>query len=147
MFFPEQRVRVFLYGQPVDMRRSYDGLYALARHGMRQDPLAGHLFAFINRRATQIKILYFDRSGWCVWAKRLEQGRFLSDWRYVTHREMDWTGLKLLLEGVEVRRMRKRYRYPGNAQETTDSSAIHTGIALWYAALYPPHRRSRKRRA
>lgn len=68
MFFPEQQVRVFLYGAPVDMRRSFDGLYAIARHGMPANPLAGHLFAFINRRATQIMVLYFDRSGWCVWA-------------------------------------------------------------------------------
>jgi transposase len=53
MFFAEQQVRVFLYGQPVDMRRSFDGLYALARQGLQQDPLSGHLFAFINRRADQ----------------------------------------------------------------------------------------------
>lgn len=60
MCFPEQEVRVFLYGAPVDLRRSFDGLYALARHGMSVDSLSGHLFAFINRRATQIRILYFD---------------------------------------------------------------------------------------
>lgn len=68
MFFPEGQVRVFLYGHPVSMRLSFDGLYALARH---EDPLSGNLFAFINRRATQIKVLYFDRTGRCVWAKRL----------------------------------------------------------------------------
>jgi transposase len=112
MFFPEQQVRVFLYGQPVDMRRSYDGLYAIARHGIGADPLAGHLFAFINRRATQIKILYFDRTGWCVWAKRLEQGRLLSDWARMTTREIDATQLKLLLEGIEATRQRHRYRHP-----------------------------------
>ncbi len=111
MFFPEQQVRVFLYGQPVDMRRSYDGLYAIARHGMQADPLGGHLFAFINRRATQIKILYFDRTGWCVWAKRLEQGRLLSDWTRMSTREIDATQLKLLLEGIEVTRQRHRYRH------------------------------------
>jgi transposase len=69
MFFPEGQVRVFLYGQPVNMRLSFDGLYALAKHVMHQDPLSGNLFAFINRRATQIRVLYFDRSGLCVWAK------------------------------------------------------------------------------
>ena len=68
------------------------------------------MFVFINRRATQMKILYWDRTGFCVWAKRLEQGRFLSDWRQVTTREMDWTGLKLLLEGIEARVIRKRYQ-------------------------------------
>ena len=68
------------------------------------------MFVFINRRATQVKVLYFDRSGFCVWAKRLEAGRFLSDWRGVRSREMDWTALKLLLEGIEPGRQRKRYR-------------------------------------
>jgi transposase len=112
MFFPEGQVRVYVYGQPVDMRKSYDGLYAVTRQQLGQDPLSGHLFAFINRRATQMKVLYWDRTGFCVWAKRLEQGRFLSDWRKVTTREMDWTGLKLLLEGIEAKVIRKRYKYP-----------------------------------
>ena len=115
MFFPEGGLRVHLYGQPVDLRKSFDGLYALARHGLGQDPLSGHLFAFINRRATQMKVLYWDRTGFCIWAKRLEQGRFLSDWRQAQHRQMDWTGLKLLLEGIEARGVRKRYRPPDSA--------------------------------
>jgi transposase len=97
MFFPEGQVRVHLYGRPVDMRRSYDGLYALTRNELGQDPVSGGLFVFINRRGTQIKVLYFDRTGFCVWAKRLEEGSFVSDWSRVSTREMDWTGLKLLL--------------------------------------------------
>ena len=109
MFFPEGQVRVFLYGQPTSMRLSFDGLYALVRHTMQEDPLAGHLFAFINRRANQIKVLYFDRTGLCVWSKRLEQGRLISNWDHTSTQEMDWTGLKLMLEGIEPRRVRKRY--------------------------------------
>jgi transposase len=119
MFFPEGQVRVFVYGEPVNMRLSFDGLYALTRHTMGEDPLSGALFAFINRRATQIKILYWDRTGFCVWAKRLEEGRLISDWSAVTTREMDWTGLKLLLEGIEPRRVRKRYKRPPQTAETT----------------------------
>ena len=115
MFFPEGQVRVFLYGQPVSMRLSFDGLYALARHGMQLNPLSGDLFAFINRRATQMKVLYFDRDGLCVWSKRLERGRLVSDWRNVASCEMDWTGLKLLLEGIEPRHVRKRYKKPASA--------------------------------
>ena len=117
MFFPEGQVRVFLYGQPASMRLSFDGLYALARHGMQQDPTTGNLFAFINRRATQIKVLYFDRTGWCVWAKRLEQGRLISNWNAVTTCEMDWTQLKLLLEGIEPKRVRHRYQHPAKRAE------------------------------
>ena len=111
MFFPEGQVRVHVYGRPVDMRKSYDGLYALTRQELVQDPLNGRLFVFINRRATQMKVLYWDRTGFCVWAKRLEQGRFLSDWGRATTREMDWTGLKLLLEGIEAKVVRKRYKH------------------------------------
>jgi IS66 Orf2 like protein. len=109
MFFPEGRIRVFMYGQPVDGRKSFDGLYALTRTALQQDPVSGHLFCFINRRATLIRVLYWDRSGFCLWSKRLEQGRFLSGWDRVTTQEMDWTGLKLLLEGVEPKRFRKRF--------------------------------------
>jgi transposase len=109
MFFPESRVRVFLYGQPTDMRKSFDGLYALARGGFDADPLAGHLFVFANRRGTQMKVLYFDRSGWALWAKRLEAGRFVRNWPEVRGGEIDCTALKLMLEGIEVKRQFKRY--------------------------------------
>ena len=111
MFFPEGQIRVHVYGRPTDMRKSFDGLYALTCQELVQDPLSGRLFVFINRRATQMKVLYWDRTGFCVWAKRLEQGRFLSDWHKVTTREMDWTGLKLLLEGIEAKVVKKRYKY------------------------------------
>lgn len=123
MFFPEGQIRVFVYGRPVSMRLSYDGLYALAKHTMQQDPLSGNLFAFINRRANQIKVLYFDRSGWCVWAKRLEQGRLLSNWETVSTREMDWTGLKLLLEGIEPKRVHRRYQKPPLGQQNPSTKA------------------------
>lgn len=112
MFFPEARIRVMIYGQPIDMRRSFDGLHALVRHALQQDPLSGQLFVFINRRATQMKVLYWDRSGFCIWAKRLEAGRFLGDWRQAVTREIDWTGFKLLLEGIEPGRRRKRFSLP-----------------------------------
>lgn len=110
MFFPEGQLRVYLYGQPADLRRSFDGLQALVRQGLGEDPLDGGLYVFINRRGTQIRVLYFDRSGFCLWAKRLEAGRFVSNWRAVRTRQMDWTGLKLLLEGIEPARQRKRFR-------------------------------------
>jgi transposase len=110
MFFPTGQVRVFVYGEPVNLRLSFDGLYALTKNRLGQDPLSGSLYAYINRRATQIKVLYFDRMGLCIWSMRLEQGRLVRDWHAVRTREMDWTGLKLLLEGIEVKRVRKRYR-------------------------------------
>lgn len=107
MFFPEGQVRVYVYGKPVDMRCSFDGLSALVRNAMQLDPLSGQLFCFINRRACMIKVLYWDRSGWAIWSKRLEQGRFAHQ---AFTREMDWMGLKLLLEGIEPKRVRHRYK-------------------------------------
>ena len=118
MFFPEGQVRVFVFGQPADMRKSFDGLYALVKHAMGEDPLSGHLFVFINRRATLVKVLYFDRSGFCIWAKRLERGRFIREWSSAGTAELDVTGLKLLLEGLERRDLvaHKRYRSSGPTQ-------------------------------
>jgi transposase len=85
---------------------------------MGRNPLDGALYLFINRRGSQLKCLYFDRSGFCIWGKRLEIGKFISDWGAVHTREMDWTGLKLLLEGMEARRVRKRFSLPSDATKS-----------------------------
>lgn len=114
MFFPEGCVRVWLYGRPTDMRKSFDGLSALVKHALGEEPTSGQLFAFINRKRTQMKVLYFDRSGYCVWTKRLERGRFQSAGQGAEKMALDWTRLKLLLEGIDLReRVRyRRYRHP-----------------------------------
>ncbi len=114
MFFPESQVKIWLYAKPTDMRKSYDGLAALAKNKMREAPLSGHLFVFINRRQTQIKILYFDRSGYCLWGKRLEQGRFNYNPDLGEKQILDWTMLKLIIEGLEIKntRQKKRYKHP-----------------------------------
>lgn len=112
MFFPEGTVRVHVYGRPVDMRKSFDGLYALTRHALGLDPLSGALCVFINRRGSQIKVLYWDRTGFCIWGKRLERGRFVSDWSKLETREIDWMQLKLMLEGFVVTRRRLRHHVP-----------------------------------
>ena len=133
MFFPESRVRVYLesrvrvylYGQAVDKRKSFDGLYAVARAAFNQDPTGGDLYVFVNRSGRQIKVLYFDRSGWCVWAKRLEAGQFIGDWSQARTREIDCTQLKLLLEGIEPRRYLKRYRHPDSGDRGLEQCASH----------------------
>jgi transposase len=94
MFFPEAQIRVHLYGQPCDMRKSFDGLQALVRHGRCEDPLSGGLYVFINRRAAQMRVPYFDRSGVCICAKRLEAGRFVGDWSQVRTRAIVWRKLR-----------------------------------------------------
>ena len=109
MFFPEGQVRVLLLGEPVDMRKRFTGLYAPSKHRLKQDPLSGHLYVFINRRDNYLKALYGDRTGFGLWAKRLERGRFVSHWHRPPTQELDWTGLKRLLAGIEPGHQRLRY--------------------------------------
>ena len=68
-------VRVYLCLTPCDMRKSFDSLQALVREHLELDAFAGHLFVFTSRRKDRVKILYWDRDGFAVWSKRLEEGR------------------------------------------------------------------------
>jgi len=69
-------VRIYIARDPVDMRKSFDGLSGLVASTLGQDPLSGHLFLFRSRTGHILKLLYRDRSGWCLFAKRLERGSF-----------------------------------------------------------------------
>jgi transposase len=104
-------VRIFLATQPADMRRGFDGLAALTTQVIGQDPLSGHLFVFRNRRGDRLKILYWDRDGLAIWAKRLERGAFrfpnpTGDRLEVTPAEM-----AAILEGIDLSRARRQKRF------------------------------------
>jgi transposase len=118
MFFPESGVQVWLCTQPTDMRKSYNGLSALVKSQLQEDPLSGQLFVFINRKGTQVKVLYFDRSGYCIWSKRLEQGTFCHHWQDVVKRSLCWTDLKMLLEGIDLSSVQKHKRYDHELQKS-----------------------------
>jgi transposase len=115
MFFPEAQLKVWLYTRPTDMRKSFDGLSSLVKEKLSENPLSGQLFVFVNRRRNYLKALYFDRSGYALWAKRLEQGQF----HYCRGRgaaagdkvALNVTELKLMLEGIEVRATCRYKRY------------------------------------
>ncbi|MBU2728657.1 IS66 family insertion sequence element accessory protein TnpB, partial [Acidithiobacillus caldus] len=72
-----------------------------------EDPASGQLFVFINRRRTQLKVLYFEQGGYCLWSKRLEAGRFYVDGRGGDRRMLSWTELKLIIEGIDLSSLRR----------------------------------------
>lgn len=113
--FPSS-VRVFLAVDPVDMRKSFNGLYGVVREQLKRDPREGGLYVFSNRRRDRLKILFWDGSGLWVLAKRLEQGRF--SWpKGVDVRDGRLTikhaALSMLLEGVDLKNGMQKAWYEG----------------------------------
>lgn len=104
-------VRVFIFLGPADMRRSFDGLAAMVREIVRRDPLSGHLFVFFNRRRDRVKILFWDRTGLCLWYKRLEEGVFKLPVSSEPSVEVTSTELSLILEGIDLARAHRQKRY------------------------------------
>jgi len=76
MFNFSNSLRVYLCVEPVDMRKAYNGLYAIAKHELNHNPMDGSVFIFSNRRRDRVKLLYWDGTGFWVLAKRLEKGTF-----------------------------------------------------------------------
>lgn len=97
----EQRGRVFVYGQPTDMRKGFAGLQALVLQNLGEDPLSGDLFVFLNRRKTFIKCLVWDRTGFVIVYKHLERGRFQLR-NQADKVELDRRRLELFFDGIEV---------------------------------------------
>ena len=107
-------VRVYLCLTPCDMRRSFDGLHALVREYLELDALAGHLFVFASRRRDRVKILYWDRDGFAMWSKRLEEGTYampFGDGGAERRREITAQELAALLSGIDLERATRRKRY------------------------------------
>lgn len=104
-------VRIFVATAPTNMHLSFDRLAALARDVIQHDPLSGHLFVFRNRAGDKLKILGWDRSGFCLWYKRLERGVFHVPATTTTHIELEAAELLLLLDGIDLRQTTPRRRW------------------------------------
>jgi transposase len=98
-----RRVPVFAFGEPVDMRKSFDTLSVIVREHVKHDVLEGALYVFVGRDRRRAKVLYWDGTGLCVLAKRLEKGRFSAPWQR-KQQVLQWTTseLALFLEGSEL---------------------------------------------
>lgn len=128
MFNLSASIKIFVCTKPVDMRRSFDGLFALVQSQVHQDPFSGSLFLFRSRRGDFIKILWWDLDGFAIFAKRLEVGTFrFPEVRFVNGEyealEMERSDLLLLLEGIDIGSVKRLNRYrrevPKSSQKAT----------------------------
>ena len=112
-------VRVYLCMSACDMRRSFDGLHTLVREALQLDAFGGHLFVFSNRRRDRVKILYWDRDGFAVWAKRLEEGTYAMPFgeEDEVRREITAQELGALLSGIDLSTAKRRKRYRRGSAE------------------------------
>jgi transposase len=115
------QAKIYLYAQPTDMRKSFDGLHAIVQSEFRRDIRLGDVFLFLNRRLDRIKLIHWDRDGLAIWMKRLERGTFQRPRRSLHGEqvEMDATDLTLLLSGIELASVKRRPRYAYDSAQRT----------------------------
>ena len=106
MWLADEPRRIFAYTEPTDMRKSFQGLLALVQQVFQgEDPYSGNLFAFVNRRGNYVKILAWDRTGFMLFAKKLERGRFVFPGESVSQ-ELSDKALRFILDGIPLGRRR-----------------------------------------
>lgn len=128
MFNLSPSVRIFVCTKPVDMRRSFDGLFGLVQSILQQDPFSGHLFLFRSGRGDYIKVLWWDLDGFAIFAKRLEVGVFpFPEVRFVDGKyepiEIERSDLLMLLEGIDTGSVKRLKRYRRETQKSAGSNA------------------------
>ena len=106
-------LKYYLCNRPVDMRNGFDGLAGIARNILKQDPVGGSVFIFINRTGTHIKLLYWDGDGFALFYKRLERGRYTMGGTDTTtpSKLISREELMMLLEGLSFKNMNRKKRY------------------------------------
>jgi transposase len=104
-------ISIFLYTQPTDMRKGFDGLSGIVRSELAADPLDGSLFLFVNRRRDRLKILHFDGTGYWLYYRLLEAGTFEVIASKGKYQQIDSTQLAMLLAGVSLVGVKRRKRY------------------------------------
>lgn len=119
MMLLPRAVRVYVATAPCNLRRSFEGLTNEVRATLAMDPLSGHVFVFLNRRRTMVKLLVWTRGGFTIVHKRLERGTFTFPRRVepgITNVEVDAHELAMLLEGIDVSKARHSPRWEPPAQ-------------------------------
>jgi len=106
-------VKIYVAAGPTDMRKSFNGLSMAVQSILNKDVFCGHLFVFFNARRDQVRIIFWDRSGFCILAKRLERGRFNvpACAEGASHVDMEAAELALILEGIDLQNAKRRARW------------------------------------
>jgi transposase len=107
------QIKIYLHSQPIDMRKSFDGLFGIIKSDMGRDARDGGLFMFLNLRRNRIKLMYFETDGLVIWMKRLERGCFQRPLRSPDgkHVIIDVAELQSILSGIDLSSIKKRKRY------------------------------------
>ena len=119
-------LKIYLHREPIDMRKSYDGLFGIVKNELAMDIRGGGLFMFINLRRNRVKLMYWDRDGIAIWQKRLERG----SWQHpqpkdsAKHLEIDAADLNLLLAGIDLASVKRRLRYVSPDTSNTNASQL-----------------------
>ena len=109
MIEPPAGTKIWIAAGVTDLRRGFDGLSAQVQNTLQQQPFSGHIFVFRGRRGDIVKLLWWDGDGLCLFAKRLERGRFI--WPKVESGtvQLSRAQLSMLLEGIDWRRVERSY--------------------------------------
>lgn len=99
-------LQIWLYSKPVDMRKSIDGLSVIVSDELNQNPCGADVFVFHNSKLDKLKILYWDKNGFCLWYKRLEQGRFMLPSMIEKSHALTMEQLRWLLDGLQIENLR-----------------------------------------
>ena len=116
-------VTILLAADPIDLRKSIDGLSAIVRSEWKEDVYSGHLFTFVSRRGDRVKILTWDRGGFILYYKRLEQGRFRMPVvpQDALGIQLDATQLTMLLDGIDYSHVRRPKQWAPQTRQGTES--------------------------
>lgn len=103
----------YLYNQPTDMRKSFDGLCGIVQEQLGQDPMSGSVYIFLNHSRNKIKLLHWEQGGFVLYYKRLESGTIempvADTWQ--TSLTVEWSTLVMMIAGISFKNIKKRKRY------------------------------------
>ncbi len=112
MFALHSSLTFYFYRSPCDMRKSFNGLSGLVRNELEKEPCNGDVFVFLNKTRTHLKLLHWERGGFVLYYKRLEQGTFATPVFKEGESRISWPQLVLMMEGIVVQKSVQKLRYP-----------------------------------